>query len=315
MTPNHTGYINNTLPVKQSTDDSVFALVSFLTHICLIGVVLHTGAIVLYITDTYAEYKPAILMTLSAVEAIDSFRFALAGWHYLYDNHILMEIVHFLSQLRMFYFETIVLLAIETWIKLKQDIHYDEFKMNRIYSRVIPILFLMTTIASNVFRLRSHFKKSPKLFLICISIFTSVFIILTWMYMLLRIRRTHAPPVKFTVREFGSRRIRVEVDEGNNAAQSHSGTVENCKMEVSLLQRITYRYKWAFSVPALILITHIPFVLIPAVVRYVTVNDLSVVGKELLTMTNLIGHICDAFIQFYCTKRVMRRIRRMFMTW
>ena len=313
MSPNHTEYVIHIISAAQTKSVSVFVLVSFLTLICSVGVALHIGALILYITDSYADLKPTILMALSVVEAIDCFRYALSGWHYIYENQFLMKVVYFFAFIRAFYFEIIVLLAVETWIKLKLDIHYDIFKMNRIYTRVIPILFVLTFTFTFVFRLRSRFKKSPKVFLICINILISVFIILTWMYMLIRTKRTHIPPVKYIVRK--SRSSRNKDDAEDKVVATHKlETTEKCRIGISSLKKVADRYKWAFSVPALILITHIPFVFIPSVVRFATVNNFSILNKEILAITNSIGHICDAMIQFYCTKRVMRRIKRIFMT-
>ena len=96
--------------------------------------------------------------------------------------------------------------------------------------------------------------------------------------------------------------------------QSNSYCSKPSKLQ-TMIRSIRNCHHWLLSASALILLTYIPFVFLPNLVRLVVRSNLCDIGRLSLLMLTATEYVCDAFIYFYRTPRVRRRIKRKLTLW
>ena len=277
------------------------------TVMSLVGINLQSGALVLQTTDPYADCKPILLIALGFSEILDSLRYILLSWADPVDSKEVMIIVEMLGIGRAMYGTTMLLLAVDTVLKIKRNIHYNELKMHVVWKWFL-IFFAICIFAAKI----AQVCQGKTVRQSYVPIFTSTVIACAWIYMIVKVKRGAIAPASssnsckaFCV----PRSTGPTVSESDATVEMHKGKL--CKR----LHLMITRYRWAISTPSLILLSYIPFVAIPSWIRVTFPNSFCAyvcgVADYLVMMSHITGYICDTLIYCYFTQRVKRRIRRM----
>ena len=161
--------------------------------------------------------------------------------------------------------------------------------MNKIWKGVITIKTILIILIMISSAMREKLGSLKQEYFV-LEILVAICVAATWAYLIYKIRKTRLAPTACLPP--------VAVIPLNQE-----------KYKQTKKEMLKQRYKWLFSVPSLILITYIPFVMIPSISRLSlpdNLNDAQHVSIWFLTLT---GYICDAGIYCYRTPRIQRRIR------
>ena len=232
------------------------------------------------------------------------------------DIQVLVKVVQCMGVFRVIYQVAMILMVVEIMVKIKKKIHYDEIKINATWKRIIAVAVPLSGLPI-IFVLVSRRQTVNFITRILFELLVTFFIALTWIYMIVRVKRNQLAPAASTENHSKNRYSHNIIRYNSTGVQINQSSVavipdNHGQLTMSRTTRLMRFYPWAFSVPSLILLTYIPFALTPLIVLGSMGRNLDGTARFTVMMLIALGYICDALIYCYRTPRVRRRLRRRF---
>ena len=270
------------------SEDLLFII--FIILICLFGIVIHSVAIRLHLSDYDPFIKPTILVALSFSEiTVCVVTIVAIILPFMVRNKVYKNILPYIYCVKLMYVILEHILSIDAILRVRWNIHYNPYKMDKLWKRLIALSLCLM-----LFLITAHAICSIRKILFKIGLFAESSLIfaifVTYIYILVVMKRYRLLPVL-------------------PAVQYNSTKGRNKQLKLVLKNfRPTL-----FSVPMLILMTHLPFAGIPNLIFLAFLETGEHVSYRVVYIKFLLsafGLVIDAILYAFSLPKIRRKIKR-----
>ena len=275
-------------------EDLMFTLC--ITFVCVWGVVLHSFAIKLQLSDNDQFVKPIILIALSFSEiTVCVVTIVTILLPFMLPREIYKQILPYIYCVKLMYVFLEHILSIDALLRLRWNIHYDPYKMSKIWKKIIALSLCFICGLMII-----HAICSLKSVLFKIGLFAEsslmLVIFFTYIYILLAMNRYRVLPNLSVIHLIVS--------------------VTGIKGEKKKLKQVLQDLRPTLcNVPMLILITHLPIAGIPNLIFLAFLESgIHIKGRllQIKFLLSAIGLVIDATLYVFSQPKIRRKIKRNF---
>ena len=256
----------------------------------VIGTLLHIISIYLNISRRDPLAPPILFMTLSFVEIVNAIGYAVSSFPSLYLMPSWRMFIKTCVFFRMFHTTLMNIITINNGLSVYWNIKYDDIFMYKIWKRVLPVMLILLIISITIQQFHSILEYM-KFVYVSLEILLIVNMIMVYAYIGRKISINH-------------RIVQPSPQEGRDNAPLANRTL------------LSELISAALSIPTLIVVTHIPLVTTPALLRtfYHGFSRKALESSQSVSMgfnvnagnlCNAIGVVVDALLNMFQNKAVM----------